>query len=717
MNDIAELTVKINSEDAKTASANLDQLAKSGKGAADSSAVMQSAFERLAIVLGPTALAGAIAIAVKGSIELQESWVRLSEIAGTTSEKISSLDLPARLAGTSLDAVAQSVARLSKSIGEAQFGDTQKRGFFKALGIDPDSARDSVDTFVQVSKALTSFKDQNLAAIVSQNLLQRGFAEMRPVMKEIAESGGLVARATNEQNQAAKELADTWTKIGVSASNTRMAMAEGMLPALQGVSNAFKELEGNSDLARAAGSALGEGIKIIAELAIRAGTEVYAFGNYVGGLAAIAQALMERDGSKAMAIAKDIDERIAGIYARSEKLLAALSSARTSAGGKPGGGGASEEGGAGDGPSEAEKRAKTLADFQKYYEARLAALKGFNDQIASYYKVQQQITGEHLKQSLMSEEEYLKRIGDIENARLRVQLYTLEQEKKMYEQRGDLGKTAEAAAQIQQTNALIVANEELTQEKIRTARDQTQLAWQRDLEMRRAALVEEQLSEFERLQAWLVERENMLEQWRGDNEEREQEYGIRLANIYAEYENRRTEILDKQEKQRWGIQKIYHTLNAESMNAFLGYVSVAMTSKNREMFEVAKAAATGQAIMNTYNAANGAYSAMAPIPYVGPILGAIAAGAAIAAGLANVQAIQSQHMGGGSAGGGAPAVPTFSASPTTGLPTNSPAPDQGQQSPTTIVNLHGKSFDDEQIRDLFERINENTRNGGRVLVQ
>lgn len=46
-----------------------------------------------------------------------------------------------------------------------------------------------------------------------------------------------------------------------------------------------------------------------------------------------------------------------------------------------------------------------------------------------------------------------------------------------------------------------------------------------------------------------------------------------------------------------------------------------------------------QATVDTYKAANEAYSSMASIPYVGPVLGAAAAGAAIVSGLANVKQI------------------------------------------------------------------------------
>ena len=59
---------------------------------------------------------------------------------------------------------------------------------------------------------------------------------------------------------------------------------------------------------------------------------------------------------------------------------------------------------------------------------------------------------------------------------------------------------------------------------------------------------------------------------------------------------------------------------------------------------------------------------MSGIPVVGPALGAIAAGAAIASGLKSIQAIKSSKAGGGGGGGGGtPSIPSVSS--------NLPAPE------------------------------------------
>ena len=65
-----------------------------------------------------------------------------------------------------------------------------------------------------------------------------------------------------------------------------------------------------------------------------------------------------------------------------------------------------------------------------------------------------------------------------------------------------------------------------------------------------------------------------------------------------------------------------------------------------------KAAAIAQTTIETYKGAQSAFSSLAGIPVVGPVLGGIAAAAAIASGIATVKQITSVKTPGGSSGGG-----------------------------------------------------------------
>ena len=101
----------------------------------------------------------------------------------------------------------------------------------------------------------------------------------------------------------------------------------------------------------------------------------------------------------------------------------------------------------------------------------------------------------------------------------------------------------------------------------------------------------------------------------------------------------------------------------------------------------AKIAAQGQNAIDTYRSATAAYASVVGIPVVGPVLAPIAAGVAIAAGLANAKKIASTKVPGG---GNAPAPnisvptgPSFNPAATVAAGDNVVTPD-GQG--TTTVN-------------------------------
>src|SRR5699024_5553319 len=65
-------------------------------------------------------------------------------------------------------------------------------------------------------------------------------------------------------------------------------------------------------------------------------------------------------------------------------------------------------------------------------------------------------------------------------------------------------------------------------------------------------------------------------------------------------------------------------------------------SENKALMAMMKASAIAQTIIQTYQGAQQAFTAMSAIPVVGPALGVAAAGAAIAGGMARVASIRAQ---------------------------------------------------------------------------
>lgn len=95
------------------------------------------------------------------------------------------------------------------------------------------------------------------------------------------------------------------------------------------------------------------------------------------------------------------------------------------------------------------------------------------------------------------------------------------------------------------------------------------------------------------------------------------------------------------------IQGQYNKKREDSYMDSLGTTTDNLKTALGEGNALYKAAAITETVINTYKAATAAYSALAPIPIVGPGLGVAAAAAATAAGLANVSKIRSAREQGG----------------------------------------------------------------------
>jgi len=125
--------------------------------------------------------------------------------------------------------------------------------------------------------------------------------------------------------------------------------------------------------------------------------------------------------------------------------------------------------------------------------------------------------------------------------------------------------------------------------------------------------------------------------------------------------------------------------NMQAVGNLLGNVA----SLLGESTAAGKAAAVAQATISTYQAAVSSYNSLSGIPIVGPALGAVAAGVAVASGIANVNKILSVQTPGGGGGGGTAPTPAATPQPPSfnvvgSSSTNQLAQTIGQQSQTPV---------------------------------
>lgn len=131
-------------------------------------------------------------------------------------------------------------------------------------------------------------------------------------------------------------------------------------------------------------------------------------------------------------------------------------------------------------------------------------------------------------------------------------------------------------------------------------------------------------------------------------------------NAYRGYYASRLHAAEDLAAKEAQIEKDKQTMWDESSKAF-GRLSAFMETESKAMFEVGKAAAISQTVIDTYAAAQASYKALAGIPVVGPGLGAAAAAAAVAGGLARVSAISSRQFSSAGGSGGDPGAGAGSA--------------------------------------------------------
>ena len=144
------------------------------------------------------------------------------------------------------------------------------------------------------------------------------------------------------------------------------------------------------------------------------------------------------------------------------------------------------------------------------------------------------------------------------------------------------------------------------------------------------------------------ERLDIIQGYRDQGISSTEEYNAARLEIEKTAADQRKEIAKSEAKAR---EEIEEKTRRTRRNTAEGVLSDLETIGGRET-KAFKAAAKINAVVKTYEAANSAYASLASIPYVGPALGIAAAGVAVAAGLANVRAIDSAREQGGQISGG-----------------------------------------------------------------
>ncbi len=243
-------------------------------------------------------------------------------------------------------------------------------------------------------------------------------------------------------------------------------------------------------------------------------------------------------------------------------------------------------------------------------------------------------------------------------------------------------------------------------------------AYQKELSDKLAALDLYQNEDLTKEADWYQQNQDMLVAAKEQGLLTESEYNLALEDLNIKHTARLSQIDADGSRKNLAMWQTGWSGKAKIVSDVLGQVAGLMNSKNRQMFEVGKAAAYASTIINTAQAAMGAYSAYASIPYVGPVLGAAAAAAAVVAGAVQLSTISSTSFGGGGSVGGSFSASAPSASgvaPTASGTSNAQIAGSSQSTaPPSAIEIHMKGRDGltkQELIDLSDKLEELKKDG------
>ncbi|GEM_PF-5018857 len=632
-----------------------------------------AAWEKTGKALGVAAAAAitTAALMVKSAIDMADATLKVAEKIGDTTEALSALQYTARAANVPTESLNASLLLMARNLSDAAQGTGEARFAIKDLGLDAQALANMKpsEAVAEIAQAMEDVSKQGDRVRIAMDIFGRSGADMVNVMR-----GGKVALAasaeeaqrfgrviTDDTARASRQLKNEVQALQERLGGLGLEMARYTTPALIKMAEAMTTFANKDHAVFIQG--LSTAMKSVAHVAIGLAAAMEDIGLKIGAVSAAGVAVAKFNFAEAKNIMQLHEQDSAEINKRMLESQAKLWQELPAIAAKANADAANASTG---GTGTTRNSRQEEEDAKKFAQERVQSAKEILD-----------IHRATLSEQTRLAEEYVQNYLTLNRARANGVIQTdqeLDERRREIAEKYELDITEKERQATEQHAAQLAARVETIRQSLQT---------------------EEELAAEKYVADW-----EALNEALGGKAELEAQYREMSAELAQQYENKLTDIKEKAEKKRLGVQQVYDKWNWESAGFFASKMAVLMQTKSEALFKIGKAGAIAETIVNTRKAAMGAYSSLASIPYVGPFLAAAAAAAAIAAGMAQVQAINSQQIGGGTG-----AVGTFSANPNTGLPesggANTPAPllSPQQQSPTTTVqiNIQGNVLGNEEF--------------------
>lgn len=159
---------------------------------------------------------GGLASLAQSGIDAADSMAKLSIKLGISVRDLASLKRAADLSDTSLEGVGQGIARLTRSIGEAEAGNQKMAKTLKTLGID---ARDPMEAFFQLAEATKRIEDPAQRAALLSQVLGKSYGDLVPLLS-------LGSEALRESAKASESFAQSMANLAPNAEEFNDQLTE-----------------------------------------------------------------------------------------------------------------------------------------------------------------------------------------------------------------------------------------------------------------------------------------------------------------------------------------------------------------------------------------------------------------------------------------------------------------------------------------------------------
>lgn len=157
---------------------------------------------------------------VHSAAEAGDELFKTSQKVGLTVEQLQRLRYAAELADVSTEGFNGALKFLNRNLAEARAGNKDTAAAFKAVGINPKTAKDNEQTILKIADGILKIKDANQRVAVTMKIFGRSGSELIPFLnqgsKGIKELGDEIERLgliTKEQAKQGEEFDDNLRRV------------------------------------------------------------------------------------------------------------------------------------------------------------------------------------------------------------------------------------------------------------------------------------------------------------------------------------------------------------------------------------------------------------------------------------------------------------------------------------------------------------------------